>query len=149
MGVRVTGLGKVLANLARTEAKVQAGSLAALRESAKEIRDLARLNAPVDTGDLEKAIVTIEVRERTALGRFGQTTIEVGVDPSKLNLEEHGGFDYSIPMHEGVYNLGPKSEAKQSGQAEQVGPKYLERALKALQAKIRRNMEDAVRRAAK
>lgn len=149
MGLRVTGLSTVLANFRRSEEKVSRGSLEALKKAAEEIRDLAIKHAPIDEGDLEKSIKAIPSRTRTALGRFGATTYEVGVDVSELDLESRKGFDYSVQMHEGTYNLGPLSQAKQAGQAEQVGAKYLERALQQLQEKVTRDMEEAIRRAAR
>jgi len=122
------------------------GSLSALRAMAKLVVAEAVRNAPVDTGELENAIVAIEERSRTDLGQFGQITIRVGVDVTKLDLEAHGGYDYSIRMHEDPnYNLGPKSEAKQAGQGNTVGYKYLERALKDTQEEIRRRVEKAIK----
>lgn len=147
MGLSIKGLSTVLANMRRTEDKVVDGSLQALRDGAEVLMTLARKNAPIDEGDLESAIVMKETRARTILGRFGQTNIEVGVDPSRLDLERRKGFDYSIPMHESTYNLGPLSAEKQAGQAEVVGPKYLERAMRELEDAIRTKVEEAVKRA--
>lgn len=149
MGLRVRGLSEVLKNMRRTEAKVLKGSLDALRKAAKEVVALTKKMVPVDTFALDKAVSSEELRERTSLGRFGQVTISVGVDMSKLDLSLHNGFDYAVEMHEGTYNLGPKSVIKQAGQPEQVGPKYLERALKQLRDKITKDMAEATRRAAK
>lgn len=149
MGLIVKGLKAVQAKISRSEVKVLDGSLRALRAMGELVAKEARLNAPVDTGDLENAIVTIEERGRNALGQFGQVTIRVGVDTSKLRLELHKGFDYSVPMHEDPdYNLGPKSEAKQSALGNTVGYKYLERALRENEAEVRRRVEQAVKRAA-
>lgn len=146
MGLIVKGLAAVQARISRTEDNVMSGSLRALRAMADLVVKEAKLNAPIDTGDLESAIVAIEERERTALGRFGQTTIRVGVDVTKLRLELHGGFDYSIPMHEDPdYNLGPRSQIKQNVQGNIVGYKYLERALKENEAEIRRRVEKAIK----
>lgn len=150
MGLKITGADTVKRNLARTEQKAKAGSLQGLRDAAQIIVEEARKNAPIDTGDLEKAIVAVESRERTALGRFGQTQIQVGVDISKLKLEEHGGYDYSIRMHEDPnYNLGPLSQAKQEGSSNTVGYKYLARALKDKSKEARAAIESAIRRAMK
>lgn len=150
MGLIVKNLPAIKLNFARAEEKVAKGSLAGLRAAAETVAKLAQEYAPVDTGDLEKAIKAEPMRERTALGRFGATNFEVGVDVSELNLEDHGGYDYSIQMHEDPnYKLGPLSAAKQSGTGKQVGYKYLERALKDSEAKIRRSMEAAVTRSLK
>lgn len=149
MGLRISGLSTVLANMRRIESKVSSESLQALRSGADLLVRMARRNAPIDEGDLEAAIVSREVRNRTALGQFGATNIQVGVDPSLLDLESRKGFDYSIPMHESTYNLGPLSEAKQAGQQEIVGSKYLERAMNDLQETIQRKVEEAIKRAIK
>lgn len=148
MGIKVKGLKGVLAKMARTEKKVLDHSLAALRKQAQLVVMMAKLNAPIDKGDLENAIVAREKRERTALGRFGQVVIEVGVDTSLLDLGIREGFDYSIEMHEGDYNLGPRSQIKQDHlPGVTVGYKYLERALKDSERQIRAQMEQAVRQA--
>lgn len=150
MGLKITGADTVKRNLARTEQKAKAGSLQGLRDAAQIIVEEARKNAPIDTGDLEKAIVAVESRERTSLGRFGQTQIQVGVDVSKLELEKHQGFDYSVPMHEDPnYKLGPLSQAKQDASSNTVGYKYLARALKDKSKEARAAIESAIRRAMK
>lgn len=146
MGLIIRGLAAVQARISRTEERVQANSLRAMRAMADLIVKAAKMNAPIDTGDLEGAIEAVEERNRTALGQFGQTTIRVGVNTSKLQLELHKGFDYSIPMHEDPnYNLGPRSAAKQSAQGNTVGYKYLERALKDNEAEVRRRVEAAIK----
>ena len=148
--MKISGADRVRKNLARTEDKAKAGSLQGLREAAKIVVEEARKNAPIDTGDLEKAIVAVESRERTSLGRFGQIHIQVGVDLSLLDLEKHGGFDYSVKMHEDPnYNLGPKSQMKQDSSANTVGYKYLARALKDKTKEARAAIEAAIRRAVK
>ena len=149
MGLIVKGLKNVMARISRSEKRVMDGSLSALRAMAELVRDEARLNAPIDTGDLEGAIETFEDRTRNSKGQFGQVTIRVGVDTSKLKLEDHAGYDYSIPMHEGIYNLGPKSEAKQERQGNIVGAKYLERALKDNEKKVRASVAKAIEEGAR
>lgn len=148
MGLTVKNLAGVLMNFAREEKKVQKGSIQALREAANLVVMAAKLNAPVDEGDLEGAISAMEDRSRTALGRFGVTTIKVGVDTSKLDLDSRKGYDYSIRMHEDPnYKLGPLSEAKQATLAGvTVGYKYLERALKDNERLVRQRMEAAIKR---
>lgn len=148
MGLTVKNLAGVLMNFAREEKKVQKGSILALREAANLVVMAAKLNAPVDEGDLEGAISAIEDRSRTALGQFGVTTIRVGVDTSKLDLDSRKGYDYSIRMHEDPnYKLGPLSEAKQATLAGvTVGYKYLERALKDNERLVRQRMEAAIKR---
>lgn len=128
MGLKIKNLDGVSAALQRTQDRVDKASLAFIRRGGKIIADQARLNAPVDTGDLESAIV---VTESVDAARNRRKVIEVAVDPEKLDLESRDGFDYSIEMHEGDYKLGPKSEEKQRalGGEVTVGAKYLDRAI--------------------
>ena len=77
MGLIVKGLKNVMARISRSEKRVMDGSLNALRAMAELVRDEARLNAPIDTGDLEGAIETFEDRTRNSKGQFGQVTIPV------------------------------------------------------------------------
>lgn len=148
MGLIVKNLKAIKARLSRSETKVMDGSLRALRAMGELVAREARLNAPVDTGELEEAITTIEERTRNSRGQFGQVTIRVGVDVSKLKLEDHKGYDYSIPMHEGTYDLGPLSLEKQTTQTNEVGRKYLERALRDNEKKVRDAVQRAVERGA-
>lgn len=151
MGLKIKGLSSVLRKFQRTEETMSRAGLAAMRDAAKVVVMAAKLRAPVDTGDLENAIVAQERRSRNGLGQFGSVTIEVGVDQSKLNLEEHGGFDYSIRMHEDPnYNLGPKSQVKQAALPNvQVGYKYLKRALDDTRELVEMRMEIALKKAVK
>lgn len=139
MGLQITGVEELLLRLQRAEREVLKGAVDQMREEAKGIRDLARKMAPVDEGDLEKAIKYEEQRGRDARGRFAATTFLIGVDSTVVaNSPNREGQkikvgDYAYIMHEhltpyGRYNLGPKSQAKQSGQQEMVGGKFLERA---------------------
>lgn len=151
MGLKIKGLSAVLRKFQRTEETMNRAGLAAMRDAAKVIVMAAKLRAPVDTGDLENAIVAQERRSRNGLGQFGSVTIEVGVDQSKLNLEDHAGFDYSIRMHEDPnYNLGPKSQVKQAAlPGVQVGYKYLKRALDDTRELVEMRMEIALKKAVK
>lgn len=151
MGLKIKGLSAVLRKFQRTEETMNRAGLAAMRDAAKVVVMAAKLRAPVDTGDLENAIVAQERRSRNGLGQFGSVTIEVGVDPSKLNLEDHGGYDYSIRMHEDPnYNLGPKSEVKQAAlPGIQVGYKYLSRALEDTRSMVLLRTEVAMKKAVK
>jgi hypothetical protein len=86
----------------------------------KAVQKLAIAYAPVDEGNLENAIkLSNENRRRTWT---------VYVDESMP--DDTGRYtvgDYAMWLHEGVYELGPKSQAK-SGGGGKVGRKYLERA---------------------
>lgn len=148
MGLELRGIGSTLRELRRTEERTSKALLRHLRHSADDIADLAREYAPVDEGNLEEAI---EVAEGTEgfLGRNRNVEL-IGVNPGKLG-EGFGKykFRYDVAMHEGSYNLGPRSRAKAASNGKQVGPKYLTRAWQDLEdgilAKARRLAQDTVR----
>lgn len=147
MGIRVRGLGPTRLNMFRTEEKTNKAMRRFLREAAEFVRDQAKLRAPIDTGDLESAIVASDGDLDYQRGR--RVTVDVYVDENLLNLEEHQDFDYSVVMHEGVYNLGKRSQAKQDAITEEgvtVGPKYLENAFEDNKTKIREAAEEVLRR---
>lgn len=140
--MELIGVGKVKARLKRIGKRTNRAALAAVRRGAEEIADLAADYAPVDEGNLEDSIVVAE--ERSGNSRI---VIFIGVDPSRLGLGyKRYGFRYDIQMHEGVYNLGPLSQKKNSELGGGVGPKYLERALEELEEEIRTDVENAMRR---
>lgn len=126
-------------SVANTRAKMKkfgdAGTKAArraMKRKGAEIRELAKTFAPIDTGDLEKAIF---MRSKVLSG--GGIHVEVNV----RNLER----DYELHTHEGDYNLGPKSDAKDGGRGV-VGRKYLERAFDEIQPSIHKEIEKELNR---
>ncbi len=148
MGIKVRGFSAIKKNLDRTEERVVKHSLEWLELAGKIIANEAKMRAPVDTHDLEKAIKSDQDPNVTGINR--RKTIRVYVDLDALDLEEkHAGFDYATQMHEGTYNLGPKSQIKDSLTDRGVGPKYLERALEENIERLKRMYEDRVRRALK
>lgn len=121
MPMRISGVDKVQVNLRQISERTTRKSRRVIEEEGYKLRDEARLNAPVDTGNLEQAI-RVEVRYE---GRYRRKVVEVGVD-----LDE---APYAIFMHEGweghpTYNLGPRSRRKAEALNRIVGRKYLERA---------------------
>lgn len=148
MGLKIKNLSGIGAALMRTQDRVDKASLAFIRRGGKIIADQAKLNAPVDTGDLESAIV---IKEAIDSARNRRKVIEVGVDPELLDLESRDGFDYSVEMHEGDYKLGAKSREKQNtlGGDARVGPKYLDRAVDEHADLLRQVAADLMRKAIK
>jgi hypothetical protein len=141
MGVKVEGAEQLMFLLKQGGSKAMKGALDQMRVEAKEMAELAREMAPVDEGDLEKAI---KVREtgggRGSSGQFRRKELVIEVDgdmPAGTNKEGQTVTvgDYAYEIHEHMapagtrYNLGPKSRAKQASQRTVVGGKYLERAL--------------------
>ena len=75
----------------------------------------SKKRAPVDKGKLEENI-----------RREHRNGVETVVSSS----ESDNGFNYAAYLHETRgWKLGPKSLAKQSGQKERIGPKWLVRAV--------------------
>lgn len=88
-----------------------------------ELKEQARKRAPIDTGALEASIQLRTAFGFTPGGGSGYSGFVFVSSGSKAG-------EYAEYMHEFFYDLGPKSRQKQAGQAEIVGRKYLERALK-------------------
>ncbi len=140
MPVRVTGIMETEIMLAHVAENTKRRAVRKLHEKAKEIAALARKYAPIDEGNLEKAIKvfpeTIGERARNEAGQFVRQEVFVYVDMDMPVPERPGETvgKYAYRMHEhltpfGPLNLGELSAAKQSGQREMVGGKYLERAM--------------------
>ncbi len=135
MGLEILGVKDTLMKLRRTEKTTHKRLLRHMRNSANDIRDLAREFAPVDEGNLEEAIEVGEGKE----GFFGRDrNVEfVGVNPAKLG-EGYTKYKYryDIRMHEGSYQLGDASNKKAASNGKDVGPKYLTRAWQELEPEI-------------
>jgi hypothetical protein len=127
MGVKMTGFTELSATLKQGGETVRRAVRERIKKEGPSIARLARKMAPVETGDLEDAIRSVQSYDGDHNGRL---MAEVGV----MDYGDVG--DYAVEMHEGLqpfgdgtYNLGPDSAAKQIGQTEIVGGKFLERAL--------------------
>lgn len=140
MPVRVAGIMETEIMLAQVSETTKRRAVKKLHEKAVEIANLARKYAPIDEGNLEKAIKvfpeTIGERARNEAGQFVRQEIFVYVDLDMPVPERPGETvgKYAYTMHEhltpfGPLNLGERSAEKQSGQREMVGGKYLERAM--------------------
>lgn len=141
MGVEVEGVEELIYLLRQKGKKAVKGAFTQMRQEAKDIRDLAREMAPVDEGDLERAIVTREVgggRDEFS-GQFVRKEIVIEVD-GEVNAgtnregKQSKVGDYAYIMHEhlapfGSFKLGKRSRAKQAASNVLVGGKYLERAV--------------------
>lgn len=136
----VTGVKTLQYKLRRLDDEVNRDLTNTFNKGATEIRDLARKYAPRDLANLEEAIKT----EKSP----SKKRIDVYVD-TKLPVPERPGHfvgEYARRMHEGYYDLGKRSLAKQSRLKVKVGRKYLERALKDLRAPLIKKMENLVRK---
>lgn len=124
MGVRIKGGPGVRANFTLLKLQMEGLQKQWLELIGEYVKKEAQKRAPIDTRDMEQAIVS---------RRTSQKTMAVFVDSSLIDLEEHDGYDYSIAIHEGQgvtwHKLGPRSLIKQSIYPEiEVGGKFLERA---------------------
>lgn len=140
MSVVLTGFEELVASLQNTAERSSRGAREELVKGAYKIKNLAELYAPVDKGNLEKAIKVgeeIGVNRRKAYFVFVDETLPAG-DGKTVG-------DYATEMHEGTYKLGKDSEKKQqSNPGIVVGRKYLERAMLDLDDEIKAAVESKV-----
>jgi len=106
----------------------------ALRRAVKKLGIESRKRAPIKTGALEKAHAV-----RTRENPYG-VRAEVIVMEERVNSRRPGAFLRFI--HDGKYNLGKRSEAKQVGQQEIVQREFMDRALEDHQDEILAEIED-------
>lgn len=145
MAVTVSGVEALLTKLSQTGERAVRGVSEEIKEGAKDIQDLARLQAPVDEGNLEDAI-KVEV-DRSGIN--GRIQAYVYVDSDHEADEGKTVGDYAPRMHEGTYNLGPRSRIKQSAAGVVVGRKFLERAVDDLAPGIINRVYRAIQRTMK
>lgn len=140
MGLKVTEPnGPVSLLLEQDGKKAVRGGADLLRKAAQEIANRAVEYAPVDKSNLEQAIHVNE--DRGGQNRRVRTYVEVGGVVNGVNVDQ-----YATQMHEGVYNLGPKSVEKAQRTGKPVGRKYLERAADELEEGIAKEFEDLIAR---
>jgi len=150
IGMSVTDNASI--RLKRLDTEVQARMREFMYKSAEKIRDLARLNAPVDNTHVESAI-EVEVERFQGLNRAH--TVKVGIDWDKLRgLRAEAGlstqFRYDQWLHEAEYNLGEKSEEKNTWVRSfhpkaSVGNQFLLRSYLDLKAHIERGAVERAR----
>jgi hypothetical protein len=138
MPITVAGLIDTERMLARVDMNTKKRVTLKMYAKAVAIQQLAIKMAPIDRGNLEKAI---KVRPETpgrardeATGQFTRQEIEVYIDMDMPIPERPGKTigDYAYEMHEhltpaGPLKLGPLSREKQSGA--HVGGAFLTRAM--------------------
>lgn len=114
-----------------------------VKEAGYDLKSAASGAAPHDEGILD---TSGKVTPRKT-GKGGDVTVT-------FKAIGHRGFNYALKMHEGFYNLGPKSQAKpggvgMSGTLYRVGPKYLERPLRGEDDEYKKHIRDGVSNAVK
>lgn len=130
----VTGVADTLANLQRAAEAARRGARKAIVQEGEHVKEHSQGNAPVDLHNLENA------HEVSSEADSNKIVVTVSVGGGEVD-------DYALAMHEGVYNLGAGSQAKQAGSDRMVGRKFLERALDEAAPEIERAVADAVRKA--
>lgn len=135
--MKVTGVQAAVLRLRNIEKRVHENARKTMHRAADRIVATAKKMAPVDEHNLEDAIVKQVGYE----GDRRRLAIDVVVLPSVNGVRVE---DYAAYMHNGEYNLGEKSQAKQAGQNEVVGPGFIDRAADREQERLRRVMVAAV-----
>lgn len=143
MALKTTGLGRIKINLARIGQVVPQAVDAELALVANEVKTKARAMAPIDYGDLKKAIKLRRLGVQGAGGRFvaGLSNYEVYLDmnqpvtdPDK-NETRVGEYAWKVHEHMGwgknLRALMPSEKSVEAGKAHGVeaGGRFMERAL--------------------
>ena len=118
-GVEVIGLAGITANIEKAMRENRAN----IGKAISDIGDVALLEsvkrAPVDEGHLAASI-------RKRIGKDEDGTAVAIVVPNNSPAAS-----YALPMHEGVYSPGEKSEKKQAKAGVEVGRKFITRGIEA------------------
>jgi hypothetical protein len=143
MGVILSGFSDLAANLMNIADRSSRGAREELAKGAEDIKDLAVLYAPIDEGNLERAI---KVQKFSDVSNNRRNTYSVYVDEDVAAKNSKTGTvgGYAVRMHEGDYELGVLSQDKQDSANVKVGRKFLERALEDLDQEIKRKTESRI-----
>jgi succinate dehydrogenase/fumarate reductase flavoprotein subunit len=137
----IKGLNQVLANLNKQRHVIPDKAITVLTQGGKDIQELAKKYAPLDLGPLESSI---KVRESIT---EHQAIVSIYVDPNTPTpIAGKVVGDYALTMHEGEYNLGPRSLSKQAASGLTVGPKYLSRSLNDNKPRILAELREVIRK---
>jgi hypothetical protein len=134
-GLKVKGLEATIAMIENTMERSNRN--ARRRMDAEKIKELSQSYAPVDEGDLEEAHHIVKERDDR-----NRKVIYIEVSGAGPNKSVDG---YATRMHEGVYNLGPGSQAKDGGRGV-VGRKYLQRALDEREPHLNEGLAEEVKK---
>jgi hypothetical protein len=132
--MQVIGAKEAILSLKNIGLKVQENARKTMHRASDRIVVRAKKMAPVDTHNLENHIHKNVEYE----GPKGRLKISVDVD-AVGDLA-----DYAVIMHEGEYNLGPLSQAKNDSQPEAVGNRFLTRAADEEEKKLKPAMIAAI-----
>ena len=127
----VTGIEEVYAALRNEAERVSATARKTMHRGADQIVKEARLNAPVDSGDLEDSI-----HKEAGYGERGRLQIDIVMD-----------VDYGTEMHENYesYKPGKGTIAKrEANPGRYVGGKFITRAVEAVSPRLIKDLIGAV-----
>lgn len=126
-----------LSGMTAFEEKMVNAAVKCVTMLAQKIEEEAVKRAPIDTGDLQRSI-THSVEPGTFDSKVKGAVFIPANSPASA---------YAMYMHEGIYNLGAASAAKQASSSVMVGRKYLERALAENEEAVKAAIQAAVKEA--
>lgn len=139
MGIKVTGVDAVVAELRYKAERIADNARKQMHRQADFIVEEARLNAPVDKHNLEKAI-----QKKVSYGYRGrlQIDIEVGGIVNGVNVDL-----YAAEIHENYESMNPGKgtiQKREDNPDRYVGGKFLERALEANRERVLKAIKNEV-----
>jgi HK97 gp10 family phage protein len=135
--MKVTGVSETVLSLRNIGERVAENARKTMHRAADKIVERARLMAPVDEGNLEEAIQ----KDIKYEGKRNRLAIDIVIMDTVNGVNV---ADYATYMHEGSYNLGPLSQAKQASTGVTVGPGFITRAGEEQKIKLEAAMIGAV-----
>ena len=137
MSVKIRGLSALQSRLENAVQRSSRGAREALKRGAHKVLERAQGQSPELYGNLADAIQLEKVRDDKRRVAF-----QVSVDGSHAagSKDQKTVGEYVEPRHEGTYNLGARSLAKQSANGLVVGRGFLSRALDDLREEIEKDV---------
>lgn len=125
------GLKENIAGLKKLRKEGKGFMISFVKEKTAFLRDRAEVNAPILKGDLRATIEAAPVKE-------SKGAIESGVSI--------GNTAYAAKMHEGFYNLGPRSSIQPGTPEGGVGRRYVSRVMdfhgKDIEKELKKGMDE-------
>lgn len=119
-----------------------------LKRASVRVRDLAKSNAPVDTGSLEESLEYGQKKEGSRNVYLVYVKGDARHKSGKKLVGEYAPImeEELTPYGDGKYKLGKRSQTKADG-GKKVGGKFLERAVDRVSESITDEMMEAARQA--
>ena len=150
MGLKLEGLEQAIHRLANIGKRSSKGARRALEDGARDIAQLAALQAPRESGALERAI-DYGADKSSGINRRDRFVVFIRQDLINPKSGKPVG-DYADLVHEGLHDSvngpGPGTILKQESlPGIEVGPFFMERAAEELEPRIRKEVERQVKKA--